>query len=240
MSFRNKLKARLMSLRWRIAEWMSGFLAGSLPSVAGTLARFEVINRVIDSIGAKTYLEIGVNTPKQPGYSRDKIKAQVVHGVDPNPNSAADYIMTSDLFFSSHCSIYYDVVFIDGLHLFEQAYKDILNGLENLREGGVVIVHDTRPDSRITQTRNHGKANKWHGDVWKAILLLRLTHPALNVFTVDTDEGCTIISKGTGNPPPLNAHENIFSWRFYARNYKEVLNLVSVDEFMIKFPLQIH
>jgi predicted O-methyltransferase YrrM len=238
MTLSTKLKARLRSLRWQIAEWVSGFLAGSLPSVAGSLARFEVINRVIDSIGAKTYLEIGVNTPKQPGYSRDKIKAQVVHGVDPNPNSAADYIMTSDLFFSSHCSISYDVVFIDGMHLFEQAYKDVLNGLENLREGGVVIVHDTRPDSRITQTRNHGQANKWHGDVWKAILFLRLTHRALNVITVDTDEGCTIISKGVGNPPDVNTSENIFCWRFYSRNYKEVLNLVSVDEFMREFPIR--
>jgi hypothetical protein len=216
---------------------VSGFRIGSPPPVAGTLARFEVINRVIDSGGAKSYLEIGVNTPKQPGYSRDKIKAQVVHGVDPNPNSAADYIMPSDLFFSSHCSVLYDVVFIDGMHLFEQAYKDILNGLENLREGGVVIVHDTRPDSWVTQTRNHGQANKWHGDVWKAILFLRLTHPALNVMTVDTDEGCTIISKGVGNPPDLSTDENIFSWRFFARNYIEVLNLVSAEEFMRKYPL---
>lgn len=95
-----------------------------LPEPAGNLSRAELLNIVIRSIGgAKRYLEIGVNTKAQPGYSRDKIIASVVHGVDPNPETDADFVMTSDRFFQDYCDRNYDVIFIDGLSVSSRPTK---------------------------------------------------------------------------------------------------------------------
>jgi len=206
------------------------FAKNCLP-LSGNLSRAEVINHIIGELGAKNYLEIGVNTPNQPGYSRDLVRAEVRHGVDPNPNTAADFVMTSDEYFAAHCQTLYDVIFIDGLHQFEQAYKDILNSFDNLSENGVVIVHDTRPVSPSTATRCHGHANKWHGDVWRAIVLLRLSHPQYNLMTVDTDEGVTLIWRCCQSNLVGLPKGDPFSWTFFQAHHRSLLNVVSVDEF---------
>ena len=65
------------------------------------------------------YLEIGVNTPSQPGYNWVGVKAKIKHGVDPNVDTT--YKMTSDEFFEKPLSQNYSIVFVDGLHIFEQA-----------------------------------------------------------------------------------------------------------------------
>lgn len=197
-----------------------------LPEPSGKLSRAQLINKIIRLIGAKNYLEIGVNTKAQPGYSRDLIVAELIHGVDPNTKTDAEFHMSSDEFFSTHCNLKYDVIFVDGLHRFEQAYKDIVNALEVITESGVVVVHDTRPISFDTQTRRQGATNKWHGDVWRAIILLRLSHPDLVVLTVDTDEGCTIIFRGKGDPLPNILEDRLFEWHYFSRHYKSILNLI--------------
>ena len=110
-----------------------------------------------------------------------------------------------------------------------------MNALGVLQEGGIIVVHDTRPVSFSTQTRLQGDTYKWHGDVWRAIVFLRLTHPNLFVMTVDTDEGCTLISKGPGEPYSNIFDDSLFTWEFFAENYKELLNLVDVAEFLERF-----
>jgi predicted O-methyltransferase YrrM len=151
--------------------------------------RTEILNKLIQKNKFRSYLEIGVNTPNQPGYNWVGVSCETKHGVDPNVNTT--YCMTSDEFFSNHISQKYDIVFVDGLHLFEQAYRDIENSLSNLNENGIIVVHDCNPTSEITQRRER-VSDAWHGDVWKAILKLRLEKKDINIHTVDTDEGCAI------------------------------------------------
>jgi len=103
-----------------------------MPPTSGSLRRADLLNHLIRNVQGEHYLEIGVNTRAQPGYSRDHILAKLIHGVDPNPATEADFVMTSDVFFAEHCQLVCDVIFIDGLHLFEQTYKDIINGLRFL------------------------------------------------------------------------------------------------------------
>ena len=85
--------------------------------------RIQIINNLIKKNNYKSYLEIGVNTPAQPGYSHDSIHVEIKHGVDPNVETT--YKMESDDFFKNHISQKYDIIFVDGLHLFEQAHRDI-------------------------------------------------------------------------------------------------------------------
>jgi hypothetical protein len=194
--------------------------------------RTEILNKLIQKNKFRSYLEIGVNTPNQPGYNWIGVSCETKHGVDPNVNTT--YCMTSDEFFSNHISQKYDIVFVDGLHLFEQAYRDIENSLSNLNENGIIVVHDCNPTSEITQRRER-VSDAWHGDVWKAILKLRLEKKDVNIHTVDTDEGCAIITKGHQTLMNNSDGVDMYTYEFFNENRVEILNLIHINEFIKKF-----
>jgi hypothetical protein len=196
------------------------------------MTRTELINGLIEKYNFKTYLEIGVNTPAQPGYNWVGVKIPVKHGVDPNVETT--YKMTSDEFFENYVTQKYDIIFIDGLHLFEQVYRDIINSLEHLEDNGIIVVHDCNPVTEITQRRDRA-SDSWHGDVWKSIVKLRIENPDIDVCTVNTDEGCGIIKKGSQKLLVVDENTNIEEYSFLENNRKEALNLISVDEFKEKY-----
>lgn len=193
------------------------------------MMRTELINMLIEKHGYESYLEIGVNTPAQPGYNWVGVNAKIKHGVDPNVDTT--YRMTSDEFFDGHISQCYDIVFIDGLHLSEQAHRDIIKSLEHLSDGGCVVVHDCNPTEEITQLRERA-SNAWHGDVWRAIVMLRMLEPNLSMCTVDTDEGCCVIRHGSQVTMSIPSAVNPYEYSFLEKNRKQALNLVSVEEFV--------
>ena len=196
------------------------------------MTRTEIINGLITKYGYKSYLEIGVNTPAQPGYNWVGVTAETKHGVDPNVDTT--YRMPSDEFFEKHISQKYDIVFIDGLHIFEQVHRDIVNSLEHLEEGGIIVIHDCNPVTEITQRRERA-SDAWHGDVWKSIVKLRMEDPNIDICTVNTDEGCGIIKKGSQNLLTVAEGTDVYHYDFLANNRKEALNLISVDEFKAKY-----
>lgn len=196
------------------------------------MTRTEIINGLIEKYGYKSYLEIGVNTPAQPGYNWTGVNIETKHGVDPNVDTT--YKMESDEFFDKYINQKYDIVFVDGLHIFEQAHRDIINSLKNLNEGGIIIVHDCNPVTEITQRRKRA-SSAWHGDVWKAIVKLRLENPELDVCTVNTDEGCGIIKKGSQKLLEIEKDIDTYEYTFLEKNRKEALNLISIDEFKEKY-----
>ena len=193
------------------------------------MTRSKLINLIIKNKGYQKYLEIGVNTPAQPGWNFNNIKAKIKHGVDPLVNTT--FKMTSDEFFEKHIKMKYDLIFVDGLHLFEQVYKDIINSLAWLNENGTIVVHDCNPTEEITQRRVRA-SNAWHGDVWKAILKLRMENPDLAIYTVDADEGCAVIQRGGQELfKTKGAAADIYNFDFFDAHRKNILNLISVKEF---------
>ena len=196
------------------------------------MTRTELINSLIEKNNYTNYLEIGVNSLAQPGYNWVGIKIPVKHGVDPNVETT--YKMTSDEFFENHINQKYDIIFIDGLHIFEQVYKDIINSVNALNENGIIVVHDCNPVTEITQRRERA-SDAWHGDVWKSIVKLRIEEPNLEIYTVNTDEGCGIIKKGTQELLTVNEGIDIYDYDFLEKNREKALNLISVDEFKDKF-----
>lgn len=191
------------------------------------MTRTDIINALIDKHGYEDYLEIGVNTPSQPGYNWDGVKAMFKTGVDPNVDTT--FRMTSDDFFK-HQNFYYDIVFVDGLHIFEQVYRDIINSLKWLSPNGTIVVHDCNPVTEITQRRERA-SDAWHGDVWKAIVKIRMEEIGLTIHTVDTDEGCAIIRRGSQILLPVSSDEDPYDYAFLEKRRKEALNLISVEEF---------
>ena len=61
--------------------------------------------------------------------------------------------MTSDEFFENN-EIYFDCIFIDALHIYEQVRKDILNSVKFLNTHGIIIIHDCLPKKIWNQIGN--------------------------------------------------------------------------------------
>ena len=160
------------------------------------MTRTELINGLIQKNNYKSYLEIGVNTPAQPGYNWIGVDIPTKHGVDPNVDTT--YKMTSDEFFEKHISQKYDIIFVDGLHLHEQVYKDITNSLNFLNENGIIVVHDCNPVTEITQRRERA-SDAWHGDVWKAIVQLKIENKDMG-YNAATGDIVNMIDVGIIDP----------------------------------------
>ncbi|MEN9621740.1 MAG: hypothetical protein RLZZ67_174 [Candidatus Parcubacteria bacterium] len=196
------------------------------------MTRSDLINTIIRKHGYGSYLEIGLNTPRQPEWNWPHVEIAFKECVDPNVRARATYPVTSDEFFAKHIKTKYDIVFIDGLHHSEQVYKDIVNSLKWLEEGGTIVVHDCNPPSERSQSREH-VSGEWSGDVWKAFLKLRMENPDITMYTVDTNYGCGIIRKG---------HQELYvpekgaelEYAYFRKHDKEILNLVSVRQFKMK------
>ncbi len=148
-----------------------------------------------------------------------------------DPAVDTTFKMTSDEFFEKHIIIKYDIIFVDGLHIFEQVHRDIINSLKWLNENGTIIVHDCNPTKEITQRRDRA-SSVWHGDVWKAILKLRMEEQSITIYTVDTDEGCAVIQKESQELFKIKDEDvDIYTFNFFDANRKNILNLISVREF---------
>lgn len=195
------------------------------------MTRSDIINSLIQKHNYKSYLEIGVNTPAQPGYNWPQIKVDLKHGVDPEVDTT--FKMTSDEFFEKHVPQKYDFIFVDGLHIFDQCYRDIINSLNFLNENGTIMAHDTNPVSEIAQRAIRASPN-WNGDVWKAIVKLRINRSDLQIHTVDTDEGCSLIRKGNQTPLKLKEstkEEDVYEYEIFRHNKVKMINLITIEEF---------
>ncbi len=193
------------------------------------MTRSEIIRAFIKRRKYKSYLEIGINRPTQPGHNWENIKIDVKHGVDPNVDTT--YRVTSDEFFAKHIKMKYDIIFVDGLHESGQAYRDIVNSVKWLNDGGVVVIHDCNP-LKEEYTPPYQIPGVWTGDVWKAFLKLRMERSDLSMYTIDSDYGCGVAEKGSQKLfKPANKNDDIGSYAFFDKNRQEILNLISVREF---------
>ena len=190
-------------------------------------ARYDIINALIKKHNYKSFLEIGYLN----GDTHNKVECEYKDSVDINPKSGAKYITSSDYFFMTNKRDY-DIVFIDGLHLSEQVDKDIENSLKHLTPGGTIVLHDCNPETESMQIRNdHG--GPWTGDVWKSIFKHRFNLD-LEVYVINTDYGCGVIKKGSQIPPSIEYNDSSLTWDTLAFNKKEMLNLISIEEFLNK------
>ena len=147
-------------------------------------SRQEIIQKIIDKKKYQSYLEIGCFDNST--FSKIKINHKI--GIDPN--SGGNKKMTSDEFFSQS-NEKFDCIFIDGLHIYEQARQDILNSVKFLKTDGIIILHDCLPNKIwnqiVPQIYGH-----WNGDVWKAIVEARTLND-LDTYTCIADNGLGII-----------------------------------------------
>ena len=192
--------------------------------------RWNLIQRIIDKHDFTDYLEIGCD--KNQSFSKIKI----TNSVCVDPVSGVTIRSSSDHFFSSN-EKRFDVIFIDGLHHYEQVLKDINNSLKILNDDGFILVHDTLPRSLAHQAVPRYRGS-WQGDVWKSIVELR-TKENIDIITCKIDLGVSIIKK-TKNQNLLKINCNDFSklkFRDYYYNHYKFMNIINYEETLKKFNL---
>jgi hypothetical protein len=167
--------------------------------------RFSVrrLNRLAGALQARRYLEIGVDE----GATLLGIQAAERTGVDPHfafdwhnwhgREGIALHECRSDAFFASLTpETQYDLIFVDGLHTFEQTYRDLLQALRHSHPRTVIAIDDTVPcdvfstcrdmDEALRLRRQGGLPDdaRWHGDTYKVVPLLTAFHPDLQLLTL--------------------------------------------------------
>jgi len=185
--------------------------------------RYDIINKIIIKRNYTSYLEIGCF--KDETFNQINIKKKI--GVDPV--SGGNLRMTSDQFFIENKEKF-DLIFIDGLHVYEQVIKDIFNSIKVLKENGIILVHDCLPRKLWYQTPTR-MSDTWNGDVWKAIVECR-TLENIDTYTCLADEGIGVI-KVQKNNNLLNLNLSNFKnlkYKEYYINRESLMNIVSVEK----------
>jgi len=194
----------------------------------GFPTRTEIIQQIINKQRYKKYLEIGCDNDEN--FSKIKIENKI--GVDPLKGGTIRD--TSDNFFKKN-RIYFDIIFLDGLHTYEQTIKDIDNALKFLNKDGVILIHDCLPKKIWNQIvpRLYGH---WNGDVWKAIVHSR-TYDYADTYTCMADHGIGIIFKRKNKERLIIKEKNFKNLKFadYFNHHKKFMNTINHQEIDLIF-----
>lgn len=195
-----------------------------------SIFKHDIINFLITKYNFTKYLEIGVFN----GDNIRKINASLKHGIDPGAEGIVAPEVThrcsSNSFFDNiENNEIYDIIFIDGLHHANQVALDITNSFTRLSTKGFLVLHDCFPPDYDHQVVPR-KQICWTGDVWRAMVGFRKNNQFVSCV-IDTDLGVGVIK----NNPDLSLKRfepTSMSYEKFESNAKELLNLISYQEFL--------
>ncbi len=177
---------------------------------------------------AKRYLEIGVCEGRT--FFEVNVRSKV--GVDPHflfdyrarsDENTLFYDMTSDMFWSTACpaGLTFDIIYIDGLHRFEQALRDFVSSQGCAHDNTIWLIDDTCPTDFLASLPDFHVARKcrnmlrsretfWMGDVYKLVFFIHDFLPQLSYATF-SGHGQTVVWKQrrSGFVPTWNRLERI-------------------------------
>ena len=176
------------------------------------ISYLDVLDRVHTRLQPRVYLEIGIRHGDAAAFA---LPGTRVIGVDPAPSLRRPLPKgieierrTSDDFFDSGRAAELldeqkiDFAFIDGMHLFEFALRDLLNVEQFAAPGSLVMLHDCLPLSADAASREF-KEGGWTGDVWKVLLYLRDHRPDLDICVFDAAPTGLAVVQGLNPSRPL-------------------------------------
>ncbi|GJD50304.1 hypothetical protein OPKNFCMD_3043 [Methylobacterium crusticola] len=178
------------------------------------MERPEVIQPIIDLFPAARYLEVGVSQ----GVTFHALRAGTKVAVDPNflfqvpASPTADgshyHSCTSDAFFAQYGKgPKFDVIYLDGLHTYEQTLRDLLNSIVLLNDGGVIIIDDVLPNSYEAGLRDPDECfairrkfnnadSAWMGDVYKLVFFVESFIQQFDFRTIADNHGQLVMWRG--------------------------------------------
>jgi hypothetical protein len=170
------------------------------------MLRSEVIQSVINLFDNPKYLEIGVDQ----GVTFHALAAAQKVAVDPNfrfdiekarlsQKNNSYFQVRSDEFFEkfAHKFDLFDVIFLDGLHTFEQTLRDLMNATGYLNRNGVILIDDVRPISYSSSLKDETQAlmvkqtlpqeadGAWMGDVYRLLYFIEAFMPSYTYATIN-------------------------------------------------------
>ena len=180
--------------------------------------RIELINEIIRIKKFKSYLEIGVFG----GECLFNINVLNKVAVDPlfgfglktrikylfkNRNHRIKYFeLPSNMFFEKN-RVSFDLIFIDGLHTWQQLCLDIKNSINFLSPNGLILIHDSLPKSKwealpaksyedFLRLKPQNESTLWCGDGWKVLFEIKKQIKNLDLKVVNIDHGIGVILNG--------------------------------------------
>jgi hypothetical protein len=190
------------------------------------------INELATKISAKRYLEIGVAG----GRTFFAVDIETKIAVDPKfrfdwksqerPNVRFHEMVSDEWFVRNSGEKAFDLIFLDGLHTFEQTFRDFCNSLSVAHNRTIWILDDTVPSDMYSAWPNQKESiafrreamkgrlkegqrlsGRWHGDVFKVVFAIHDFFPTMSY--------CTIITGG--NPQTI-------VWRHPTANFAPLFN----------------
>ena len=177
------------------------------------LSRAHVVGSFLALYPDATDLEVGVNQ----GETFLAVSAAKKVAVDPNftfdtvsvtAPGMEFHPIRSDTYFASRSAALdrFDVIFLDGLHTFEQTLRDLMNAVANLAAGGVIVIDDvipnsfdaSLPDLEQVHTLRQISARtgvpwpsdgSWMGDVFKLVFFIDTFMQQYSFATVQENHG---------------------------------------------------
>ena len=167
--------------------------------------RISFINKAVSLFDNCKYLEIGCES----NICFNSIVCSDKTGVDPERGGTIKE--TSDDFFF-FINRYFDVIFVDGLHTYDQTRKDVINSIKFLNLGGYIFIHDLVPRSWLEENVPRLQT-MWTGDTWKVSHELNKTK-GIKFNVIFADHGIGVIKKIDNNVKYFDDYKNLIDLRF--------------------------
>jgi hypothetical protein len=182
--------------------------------------RIALVNLLVGKTANCAYLEIGC-------ASNDLFNSiPALNKVGIDPQNGGNIRRTSDEFFYTNKS-FFDVVFIDGLHTYDQVRRDIINSIKFLKPGGWIALHDMLPRTWIEEHVPIVSSEAWTGDVWKVAFELAKTE-GIDFKIIKIDNGVGVLKLTKDNPSLVNLSTELNDKQF-SYFYRNVAKLPIVE-----------
>ncbi len=153
----------------------------------------------------------------------------VINKIGVDPDRGGNVKDTSDNFFKNNKNKF-DVIFIDGLHIYEQCRKDVINSLKVLSKNGFIFLHDMTPRNWAEENVPRLENTLWTGNIWKVALELSKTQ-GIDFFVINADMGVGVLKKNEQNIVYHDEYENLKDLKFRDfLNLNESIKYVECEE----------
>ena len=182
--------------------------------------RIALVNLLVSKKTDCAYLEIGC-------ASNDLYDSvPVLNKIGVDPQNGGNVRKTSDSFFLTNES-YFDVIFIDGLHTYDQVRKDVINSIKFLKPGGWIAFHDALPRNWMEHHVPYIGLGAWTGDVWKVAFELSQTHGIdFKILKIDCGVG---VLRLTSDKPDLIDLTSELSDKQFSYFYEHISKLPIIE-----------
>jgi hypothetical protein len=190
---------------------------------------YETLKKLHKVLRPKTYLEVGIRVGESFQFAG---KDTLAIGIDPAYEMKYPYVAnsilvkdTSDNFFDNKEYIKIlkknpvDFAFIDGMHLFEFAFRDFINVEKYSHRQTVIAIHDCVPRDKKTAERER-TTKFWTGDVWKLVKILEKYRPDLKIHVLDASpSGLVLVTNLDPNNKTLSENYEKIEKEFLGKSY---------------------